>query len=155
MSDQPVATRRAFLAAGAMIAVPVGVPVAVAGGGFGTRPARAGDEAAVRALHDAWLREVNRGAVAPRVAGGAVRAIAADRHGAPDSIELTADARRAAGRFHCAVEVETELAPDCTLAQMAHAQGTGFVRATERRVLEVDYVRIDDGWMIARTEFLT
>ena len=36
--------------------------------------------------------------------------------------------------------VETAIAQDCTLGQMAHAQGSGFVRRTERRVLNIEYV---------------
>jgi hypothetical protein len=51
------------------------------------------------------------------------------------------------------VEIETTIAQDCTLARMAHAQGGGFVRRTERRVLIVEYVKAAGAWAIAKVEF--
>ncbi len=82
-----------------------------------------------------------------------MRSIAADHAGEPDAIEIAADGKRAAGRFHCAVEIESAIAQDCTLGQMAHAQGGGFVRRTERRVLRVEYVKSAGAWAIAKVEF--
>jgi len=51
------------------------------------------------------------------------------------------------------VEIETEIAQDCTLAQMAREQGGGFVRRTERRVLNVEYSKVSGAWSIAKAEF--
>jgi hypothetical protein len=82
-----------------------------------------------------------------------VRNIAADHAGQPDAIEVAADGKSAVGRFHCTVDFETALAQDCTLARMAHAQGSGFVRRTERRVLNVDYVKASGAWAIKKVEF--
>ena len=82
-----------------------------------------------------------------------MRSIAADHTGQPDAIEVAADGKSAAGRFQCAVEIEATIAQDCTLAQMAHAQGGGFVRRTERRVLKVEYVKTSGAWAIAKVEF--
>ncbi len=82
-----------------------------------------------------------------------LRSIAADHAGEPDTIEVAADGARAVGRFQCAVEIENAIAQDCTLARMAHAQGGGFVRQTERRVLKVEYKKIGGGWAIAKADF--
>src|SRR5208282_2486403 len=112
-------------------------------------------EAAIRELHQTWLRRINTrtgdaSAATPLFADAegtayaldrAVRSIAADHAGQPDAIEVAAEGQSATGRFQCAVEIETTIARDCTLAQMAHAQGGGFVRRTERRVLNVEYVK--------------
>jgi hypothetical protein len=166
-------TRRSFLKGGALLAVPLlpaAVPAAImANEGLKARLARLEDEAAIRELHQSWLRQINKRADDDTGAGGdaarlfvdresaafdqAVRGIAADHSGHPDSIEVAADGKSAAGRFHCAVKIETAIAKDCTLARMAHAQGGGFVRRTERRVLNVEYVKASAGWAIAKVEF--
>jgi hypothetical protein len=172
MTRETDSTRRSFLKGGALLAAPlaVAVPAAlVADDGLRVRLARLEDEAAIRELHQSWLRRVNVGAgagaradaaVAPRFADAegaapdqAVRSIAADHAGEPDAIDLAADGKSAIGRFQCAVELENEIAQDCTLARMAHAQGGGFVRRTERRVLKVEYVKADGAWAIAKVDF--
>ena len=51
-------TRRAFLKTGALFAVPLAAPAVAA------IRQRVDDETAIRAAHEAWLRDVNRGAVA-------------------------------------------------------------------------------------------
>lgn len=76
-----------------------------------------------------------------------------DHTGEPDAIEIAADGQSATGLFHCAVESETAILQDCTLAQMAHAQGGGFVRRTERHVLRVEYAKTGGAWAIAKAEF--
>ncbi|MGA8768522.1 MAG: hypothetical protein WB559_16005 [Candidatus Acidiferrales bacterium] len=165
-------TRRSFLKGGALLAVPLAatVPAAVmADEELKARLARLEDEAAIRELHQTWLRRVNarvddttgEGDAATQLFADpkgvafdqAVRSIAADHTGQPDSIEVAADGNSAAGRFQCAVEIEATIAQDCTLAQMAHAQGGGFVRRTERRVLKVEYVKASGAWAIAKVEF--
>lgn len=154
MTNDSSSTRRSFLKAGAVVAVPLAAApaAALADDGFRARLARLEDEAAVRALHQDWLRRVNGRAGDAAVLGADVRGIAPD-HAIADAIEIAADGKSAAGRFHCAVQLETELALDCTLAQMAHAQGEGVIRTTERRVLTAQYVKAGDGWSIAKLGF--
>jgi len=165
MTTNTTSTRRSFLKRGALLAAPLAaaVPAAVmADDGLTARLARLEDEAAIRELHQDWLRQINTGAgdaATPLVAdpeGAAldqtVRSIAADHAGQPDAIEVAADGKSAAGRFPCAVEIETTIGQDCTLARMAHAQGGGFVRRTERRVLKVEYVKTSGAWAIAKVE---
>ncbi len=165
-------TRRSFLKRGALLAAPLAaaVPAAViADDGLKARLARLEDQAAIRELHHAWLRRVNSmktvnagtgDAATPLLAdsqGSAldqtVRSIAADHAGEPDAIEVATDGTRAVGWFQCAVEIENAIAQDCTLARMAHAQGGGFVRQTERRVLKVEYKKIGGAWAIAKVDF--
>jgi len=166
MSKDAASTRRSFLKGGALLAAPlaaVAAPAAImADDELKARLARLESVAAIRELHQTWLRWVNSGttaatqlfADAKRAAfDEAVRGIAADHAGEPDAIEIAADGKSAAGRFPCAVEIETAIAQDCTLAQMAHEQGGGFVRRTERRVLQVQYVRASGAWAIAKVEF--
>jgi hypothetical protein len=144
------------------------VPAAVvADDGLKARLAKLENEAAIRELHQAWLRRVNartddgtRTDAASLFADPegvafdqAVRSIAADHAGQPDAIEVAADGKSAEGKFHYAVEIEITIAQDCTLAQMAHAQGGGFVRRTERRVLKVEYVKASGAWAITKVEF--
>ena len=166
MTTSTTSTRRSFLKRGALLAAPLAAaaPAAVmTDNGVKARLARLEDEAAIREVHQTWLRRINVGAgyaVTPLFADPdsaafdqAVRSIAADHAGQPDAIEVAADGKSAAGRFQCAVEIETTIAQDCTLARMAHAQGGGFVRRTERRVLNVEYVKTSGAWAIAKAEF--
>jgi hypothetical protein len=156
-----------FLKRGALLAAPLAaaVPAVMADDGLKARLARLENEAAIRELHQTWLRVVNAGegdAATPLFADAQdgvasdqiVRNIAADHSGEPDAIEIAAEGNRAAGRFHCAVEIENAIAQNCTLARMAHAQGGGFVRRTERRVLKVEYVKADGAWAIAKVDFV-
>ena len=161
-----VSTRRSFLKGGAVVAAPLAAAAAPAlamAADHEARAARLEDEAAIRELHQTWLRRINAGAQGeaaelfadPRRAAldHGVCAIAADHAGAPDRLELAADGRSAAGRFHCTIEVETALPRGCTLAQMAYAQGGGFVRRTERIVLTAEYAKARGVWAIAKLEF--
>ena len=167
MTKDASSTRRSFLKGGALLVAPlaaVGVPaVVIADDELKARLARLENEAAVRELHQGWLRRVNTetrdAAASPFTDSKAgpfdpsVRSIAADRAGRPDVIEVAADGKSATGRFYCAVEIENAIAQDCTLARMAHAQGGGFVRRTERRVLNAEYVKTSGVWAIAKVEF--
>jgi hypothetical protein len=166
MTNDTASTRRSFLKNGALLAAPlaaVAAPaVVMADEELKTRLARLENEAAIRELHQSWLRQINTGAdgaATPMFADlegspsdQAVRRILADHAGEPDAIELSRDGQSAAGRFHCTVEFETTIAQDCTLARMAHAQGGGFVRRRERRVIQVEYVRASGAWAIAKVE---
>jgi hypothetical protein len=156
------ATRRSFLKKGALFAVPLAAATApaaiVADDSLKSRLARLEDEAAIRNLHAAWLRQFNAGdvgaaaslaATESAASGEVLRRIAPDHAAAPDAIEITSDGNSASGRFHCVVEIETPIARDSTLAQMAHAQGSGFVRRTERRLLRVTYAKSAAAWSIA------
>ena len=141
-------TRRAFLKGGALLAVPAVASVSVmAGDRVEDRLATLKDEAALRELHDRWLRRVNGGERDPRL-DAAVRRLIPDHAGAPDRIAVAADLQTAVGRFDYAVELETELPRDSTLAQMAHAQGNGATRRTERRALTVAYTKRNGLWAI-------
>jgi hypothetical protein len=166
MKKDANSTRRSFLKGGALLAAPlaVAVPAAiVADDGTKARLAKLENEAAIRELHQNWMRRINTGnrheaaslfADPKRAAfDPSLRSIAADHAGAPDAIEVAADGKRAAGRFHCAIETETAIPQDSTLAQMAHAQGSGNVRSSERRVLRVEYVKSGGAWTIAKAEF--
>jgi hypothetical protein len=158
-------TRRSFLKGSAILAAPLAAAVPVAALGddaLKARLARLEDEAAIRALHQAWLRLINTGAADPDsvlLAGSvtldaAVRRVTPDHNGEPDDFVIAADGNSAVGRFHCAVETVTLIAKDCTFAQMAHLQGGGFVHREERRVLEVDYVKLKNTWAIAKLAFV-
>ena len=164
MNTERASTRRSFVKGGALLAAPLAVAApaaAMAQDQRSTRLARLEDEAAIRDLHQAWLRRVNTGEDSaglfadPRRAAFAdgLRGVAADHTGAPDAIELAKDGMSAAGRFHCVVETEADIGEDCTLAQMAHAQGGGFIRQTERRLLKAGYVKTAAGWAIAKVGF--
>jgi len=166
MTAKSNSTRRSFLKRGALLAAPLAAAapaVMLADDSLQARLARLEDEAAIRELHQSWLRSINAGATdgaTPLAADfegvatqQAVRSISVDHAGQPDAIKIAVDGKNAAGQFHCAVEIETAIAQDCTLAQMAHAQGSGFVRRTERRVLNVRYVKTAGAWTIAKAEF--
>jgi hypothetical protein len=166
MSKNTTSSRRSFLKSGALLAAPLAAAAPatlLTDDGLKARLARLEDETAIRDLHNIWLRRVNSGAadiVPPRFAdpdgiafAHAVHSIVADHAGQPDSIEIAADGNSASGRFQCAVEIETRIVQDCTLARMAHAQGGGFVRRTEHHLLKVDYLKSSGAWAIAKVEF--
>ncbi len=153
MSKDNSPTRRKFLTGGALLAAPIAVAsvsaVALADDGLKARVRRLEDDAAIRELHQSWLRRVNAGE-RDALSDNAVRRITVDHAGAPDKIEIAADGRTAVGYFDHAIEVETPLAKDCTLAQMAHAQGNGTIHQTERRMLTVDFAKTGGTWRIAK-----
>src|SRR6185312_5790174 len=65
MSEQPDSTRRAFLKGGALAAAPLaaaGAAAVAAKSGHAAEIERLQAEAAIRDLHQAWLRKVNIGA---------------------------------------------------------------------------------------------
>ncbi len=167
MTTDTVSSRRSILKGGALLAAPLAVvstTAAVAEEAHKSRLAQLEDQTAIRDLHQAWLRKVNTGAredaglpfADPRRAAfdKTVSSIAPDHAGEVDAIEIASDGKSAAGRFSCTVEVATELPKDSTLAQMAHAQGGGTVRHSERRLLKAAYVKVDGAWAIAGIELL-
>lgn len=164
MTGTSQATRRAFLKGGALAAAPLaaaGAAAAAAKSEHEAKIERLEAEAAIRDLHQAWLRKVNSGAEASELFADpkrarlheAVNRVDPDHQGAADEIRLAGDGLHASGRYACVVETETELAKDCTLAQMRHAQGEGWVRRNERRLLKADYVKTEGRWAIARLGF--
>ncbi len=152
---RPKATRRSFLKSGALLAAPLAAVPAMALAGNRTNDAavaRLQGDAAIRDLHQAWLRRIDSGFSDPLL-GQTIRRITADPAGAADRIELAADGRNATGQFDCLVDFQTPLPLDCTLAQMAHAQGHGAMCHTERRRLRVDYALGSGGWQIEHVAF--
>jgi hypothetical protein len=157
MTKDTVSNRRAFLKGGALVVAPLAAAaapaVAAPKSAWDDQDARLGrlqDEAAIRDLHQAWLRRVNAGDPAgPAWREEAVRSLAADHAGEPDLVELAADGRSAAARYSLLVERQTAIPKDSTLGQMAHLQGGGHVRRTERQVLIARYVKDAGGWAIA------
>lgn len=157
MSTNAPATRRMFLKGGALLAVPIAAAasaVALADEGMKDRITRLEDEAAIRNLHQSWLRQLNAGGSKGQL-DNSVRRFTTDHAGAPERIEIAANGRSAVGYFDYAVEFETPLAHDSTLAQMAHAQGHGTVRRTERRMLTVGYFKTGGTWKIGMVELTT
>jgi hypothetical protein len=158
MSNDAVSTRRAFLKGGAVLAAPLAAvtPAMAVDDGTARRLARLEDEAAIRSLHQGWWRDA-RGGTAPRALdrgqarGGVIRAIAADEADAMPVIAIAADGQHASGRLACTVQIERRLEQDCTLAQMAVAQGGGVVRSAEPGLLETAYVKRGGACTIAVT----
>jgi hypothetical protein len=157
MKDK-TSTRRSFLRGGALLAAPIAAAsvsaVALADDELNSRVKRLEDEAAIRELHQCWLRQVNAGERGALL-DDTVQRIVADHAGAPDKIDIAADGRSAVGYFDYAVESETPLPEDCTLAQMARAQGNGSIRRTERRMLTVHYTNTGCTWSIAKVASTT
>jgi hypothetical protein len=158
MSKNISSSRRTFLKGGALLAAPIAAAsvtaVAFADQELKARVTHLEDEAAIRQLHQSWLRQVNAGE-RDALLEGAVRRITADHAGAPDHIAVAADGALAVGHFDHAVELETPLTDDSTLAQMAHIQGHGTVRRTERRRLRVRYRKSDGAWRMDAVEWGT
>ncbi|MBO9576332.1 MAG: hypothetical protein J7494_11380 [Sphingobium sp.] len=162
MSEESKSTRRSFLKGGAIVAAPLAVMAAPAAAALADdRLARLEDEKAIRELHALWLRHLASG---DRAAAKALYAnetcacalagigVIAAHHA--DALDIAADGCKASASYAATVEVETLIAPDNTLAQMLHAQGEGYVRASEARTLEADYVKTPGGsWAIAKLNF--
>jgi hypothetical protein len=164
MTRSDLSSRRSFLRAGAVLSAPLVVPVAALAGDRGAaRVAQLEDERAIRDLHQAWMRGVNAGGMDGKATtlltagvcstGDNLCSIGAQRAAPPDAITFDPDGMTATGRFHCAIDIETPLAQNCTLAQMAHLQGNGFVRRTATDVLYVDYIKTGKVWSVARVKF--
>jgi hypothetical protein len=149
-------TRRTFLKSGTLFAAPISIASVSAGvlaadrstdKDLDARLARLEDEAAIRELHEFWLRHFNA-AHGKDLLDGAIRRLTADHAGLADTIEIAADGLSALGTFDYAAELELPLAQDSTLAQMAHAQGHGAVRLNERRILSFEYAKVGGIWRI-------
>jgi len=164
MTEKTQSTRRTFLKGGALAAAPLaaaGAAAMAANNEHEAELARLRAEAAIRDLHQAWLRAVNTRGQAAELFADPKRArleetvsrVEVDREGPADEIRVAADGLYASGRYACVVETEAELAKECTLAQMRHAQGEGWLRQSERRLLKADYVKTEGRWAIAGIRF--
>lgn len=157
MSNHTTPTRRMFLKGGALLAAPIAAASVTAialakdhtSDALNVRVRRLEDAAAIREVHRSWLRQIDAGR-GTALLGGSVTQVTPDHAGRADSIEIAPDGNGATGRFDCLVERETRLPEDSTLGQMAHAQGTGTVRNTERLTLTVEYVRKSGVWTIKK-----
>jgi hypothetical protein len=165
MTTGKTSTRRAFLKVGAIAATPLagaGAAGALAQHDHEAQLARLKDETAIRDLHQAWLRRVNtgeHGQAAALFAGPkaglheGLSRVSPDHAAAADAITLAPDRLTASGLYHCEVETAAPRPLDCTLAQMAAAQGEGMIRSAERRVLRARYIKAGDGWAIEAVRF--
>ena len=132
--------RRGFLRkAGAAIAAPLAVGAASASARApGDRDAQARlaqleDVNAIRELTRSYVRHVNAGA-----------------HG--EAAALFAQPAHADARF-ALTTLATPIEPVTPLVEMARAQGGGFLKRSERGLLEGVYVKRDGCWKIGRLAF--
>jgi len=157
-----VALPASFAAVGAGVGA-VSVNVAAAGEPLEARLARLQDENAIRALNQEYARHVNAGtreALASLFAAPAaahidpeVRGVTPRGFGEHDRIEIAADRQTATASIEVSLNAGTAIAPDCTVVQMARAQGGGVVEWTEHGVFENTYVKRDGVWKIQRAAF--
>jgi len=166
MKTKAVSTRRSFFwKAGATLSAPLALTTARASGssaeGTGaleTRLANLEEVNAIRELHQNYASHINareheaivRLFAAPSEAqiDASIRNLSADDFGEHDVIEVAADRNTATAHFHCTVQTETAIEPSCPLVEMARQQGEGVIRASEKRVLEVTYVKESGAWKI-------
>lgn len=156
MTKDTTSSRRAFLKNSALIAAPLAAAVptaALADDGLKARLRRLEDEAAIRKVHQNWLRQVNTGERGDLAFDKAIKSVAADHEGAPDRIDFASDGRHATGTYAAVAEIETPITSECTISQMLAAQGHGTIARTERGVLKVDYVKSGKPWTIASVAF--
>ena len=165
------ATRRSFMAvAGAALSAPVAAAAATSSswlppsGGSPDLQARLThleDVNEIRGLNRAYLQHAAAGAreemaalfADPRNAtrNADMRGISPADFGAHDEIEIADDRQTATARLHVTVHAETPMESDCTLVEMAKAQGEGVMRRAEAVVLENTYIRRTGAWKILQS----
>jgi hypothetical protein len=161
-----VATRRSFIAvAGAVLSAPVAAAAATSsswlppsGGSEQSRLAHLEDVNEIRGLNQTYLQHAASGAhteVAALFADPRNAALLEDvsglspvNFGEHDVIAIAEDRLSANATVHVIVHRDTPLDPDCTLVEMAQAQGEGVVRASAPAVLEHTYIRRAGVWKI-------
>jgi hypothetical protein len=161
MTTKPASTRRSFIRkTGAALSAPlaaaaVAVPAraGVPGDSLAERLARLEDVNAIRALNQAFARQVSAGAAATIGIDPSIGGVMASEFGERDVIELLPDRQSATGVMYCTVQIETPIGPSCPLVEMAREQGGGVVRRTEAGVFENVYVRRDGMWTIQRSTY--
>ena len=152
--------RRSFIKAGALAAAPLAAaaPVAVLGeDGTRARLARLEDERAIESLHRAFLRRINgQGDCGSYVAAAdavslepGVRTII-DDPAHEGTLDLAADAHSASARRPVLVDIDTDFTGHTTVEQMTRFQGHGRHRRREARVMLTNYVKMPEGWRIAK-----
>ena len=165
MTRKNGSTRRSFIAiAGAAVAAPVAAAAATLPGRMEPDPlkmrlARLEDLNEIRGLNQAYFQRLAAGAHEEMAAlfadpGSAapdddVRGLSPADFGERDVIDVAEDRESATARVHVTVHTEIALEPDCTLVEMARAQGEGVIRSSAFAVLEHRYVRRDGVWKIA------
>lgn len=112
----------------------------------------------LRALHARLIQHINAGSRDALSAlftdssktqlDGNVRRLTAEPPGGAVEVSRAADGKTATLREICVVLSGEPMKSDCMLVQMARAQGEGFVRRTERRMLETTYVKKNGVWKI-------
>jgi hypothetical protein len=144
-------SRRSFLKSGALAGVPLAaaaIPAAaLADDGSRARLARLEAERAVERLHRATLRDLNTGGAAKR--DPRITRILPDPEGEAQAPQLSADGTSATCRHACMVDLELDLADDCTFAQMARLQGNGRAGSSQRMMLQAQYAKHGDEWRLA------
>jgi hypothetical protein len=162
MTPKTVGTRRSFIAiAGAVLSAPAAAAASwlpPSGGRDQSRLAHLEDVNDIRGLNQAYLQHAAAGAhteVAALFADPRNAALLQDVSGLSpvdfgehDEIEVAVDRLSASARVHVIVHRDTLLDPDCTLVEMAQAQGEGVVRASAPAVLEHTYTRRAGVWKI-------
>ncbi|WEK47164.1 MAG: hypothetical protein P0Y56_02450 [Candidatus Andeanibacterium colombiense] len=155
MTDTSMTSRRSFIKAGAIVAVPLAaaaIPAAaaLADDGDKARLARIEDERAIGALNRAFLRRFNAGVRPEAFSLAGVTGLSLDT--AADAGDLTIDQGRAQARLACTAEFEQPLDGEGTLFEMARLQGNSLGRLSEARSLVGSYVQTAQGWAIERIE---
>ena len=160
--SNPSTDRRSFLKTGALAATPVialAPAAAMADDGGRARLARLEDERAIKGLTRAFLRRFNGGGASKCgefvASSGAIKldndldAIVEDP--AQDTrVELSEDGNVAHLRRACRVERVSHFEGATTLEQMARFQGQGTARHSESRILDAQFARRPNGWIITR-----
>ena len=161
MTRQASSTRRSFIRktgvalsaplAAAAAAVPVRAEVP--GDSLAEQLARLEDVNAIRALNQAFARQVNAGDAEPLGIDPSIRNLSAQEFGERDVIEIAPDRQTATSVMHCAVDIETLIGPSCPLVEMARQQGGGVVRRAETGVFNIAFVMRDGMWTIHRATY--
>jgi hypothetical protein len=161
MTMETDTTRRSFIRkTGVALSAPLAAAAAVVpsyaetpGDSLADRLARLEDVNAIRALNQAFARQVSAGQAETLGVDPSIGCVVASEYGEQDIIEIAVDRQTATGLMHCAVTIETAIGPSCPLVEMAREQGGGVVRRTEAGVFENVYVRRDGAWSITRSMY--
>jgi hypothetical protein len=153
MTRKAASTRRSFIRkAGVALSVPLAAATAVVPVHAATdeplaaRLAMLEDIDAIRALNQAFARQVSAGEGGALGIDPAIREVAVDDFGARDVTSVAPDRQTAVRLMYCTVEIETVIGPSCPLVEMAREQGGGFVRRFESGVFQHEYLKRDGMW---------
>jgi len=154
-------SRRSFIRkTGVALSAPLAAAAAVApvraevpGDSLAEQLARLEDVNAVRALNQAFARQVNAGDAEALGLDPSIRNVSAQEFGERDVIEIAPDRQTATSVMHCAVDIETLIGPSCPLVEMARQQGGGVVRRSETGVFTHAYARRGGIWTLERSTY--